>query len=62
MSVMMLAITSPFGWITGKLSEINRILPFVLNIILYVACAVLVLFSSPLAQHDNNKDADTIKA
>jgi len=58
--VMMLAITSPFGWITGKLSEINRMLPFVLNIILYTACAALVLFSASLAQYDQNKTTDAI--
>lgn len=27
--------TSPFGWIAGQLSEVNRSLPFVLNIVLF---------------------------
>ncbi len=32
--VIILAVTSPFGWIAGQLSEANRSLPFVLNIVL----------------------------
>lgn len=60
--VLMIAITSPFGWITGKLSEINRLFPFVLNIILYIACVALVLLSTTLAQHDKNRDANGIEA
>lgn len=60
--VLMIAISSPFGWITGKLSEINRMLPFVLNMILYMVCAGLVLFSAPLAQHDQSKDINKLKA
>ena len=32
--VVILALTSPFGWIAGQLSEIDRCLPFVLNIVL----------------------------
>jgi len=60
--VLMIAITSPFGWITGKLSEINRMFPFVLNIILYIACVALVLLSTTLAQHDKNRDANGIEA
>ncbi len=30
--VVVILLTSPFGWIAGQLSEINRVLPFVLNI------------------------------
>jgi MFS family permease len=41
--VTVIAFTTPFGWIAGQLSEINRILPFVLNIILY-ACAAILTF------------------
>lgn len=35
--------TTPFGWIGGRLSEINRSLPFMLTIGLYVAGAALVV-------------------
>ena len=30
--VVVILLTSPFGWIAGQLSELNRVLPFVLNI------------------------------
>lgn len=33
--VIVLLCTSPFGWIAGQISEINRRLPFVLNIVLF---------------------------
>ena len=32
---MVLIITSPFGWIAGQFSEVNRSYPFVLSIIFY---------------------------
>ncbi len=43
--VVIIAITSPFGWIAGLLSEANRILPFVMNICLYTLGALLALIS-----------------
>ena len=36
-----LLLTSPFGWIAGQMSEINRNLPFMLNIALYTLGAGL---------------------
>jgi len=41
--VIMLGITSPFGWIGGRLSEINRIFPFLINICLYI-CGFILTF------------------
>lgn len=41
--VIILAVISPFGWIAGRLSEINRNLPFVLNIIL-LSIAIILLY------------------
>lgn len=35
--VIVFLFTSPFGWIAGTLSGINRTLPFVLNLFLYTA-------------------------
>ena len=43
--VIMLAVSSPFGYIAGLLSTVSRMLPFVLNIVLYIVCAVLLLLS-----------------
>ena len=41
-----IGLSSPFGWIAGQLSEINRILPFVLNIILFALGGVLAFVAS----------------
>lgn len=35
-AVIVITLTSPFGWIAGQLSEINRVLPFYLNIFLLI--------------------------
>ena len=48
--VIVVAITSPFGFIAGKLSEVNRILPFVLNIFLFVIGLVLVWMAARSAR------------
>jgi hypothetical protein len=49
-SVIMLA--SPFGWIAGSLSSINRILPFLLNIGLLITGAVLVALAAHSADRE----------
>jgi MFS family permease len=41
--MIVIIATSPFGWIAGRLSEINRVLPFYINIVLYTLGAVLVI-------------------
>jgi hypothetical protein len=41
LSVGIILLTSPFGWIAGTLSEISKDLPFVLNVILCIVGAVL---------------------
>lgn len=38
----LILFTSPFGWIAGQLSAINRILPFVMNMGMFVIGAFLV--------------------
>lgn len=43
MFVTIIGMATPFGWIAGAFSAYNRQLPFVLNIILYVLCAVIVM-------------------
>jgi MFS family permease len=43
LSVAMLVFTSPFGWIAGQLSQVNRSLPFVLNIALFAIGGLLTL-------------------
>ena len=46
--VMMILATSPFGWIAGQLSQLDRNLPFVLSIALYGLGGLLTLLSSRL--------------
>ena len=43
--VVVILLTSPFGWIAGQLSEINRTLPFILNTALFFVGAALVLLA-----------------
>ena len=45
-----LMITSPFGWIAGILSSIDRTYPFYLNIAFYVIGLVLTIFAARVAQ------------
>jgi MFS family permease len=48
--VLVITVTSPFGWIAGQLSEINRILPFLLIIVLSVAGILLIYMTGRLAK------------
>lgn len=41
--VLQLALSTPFGWITGEVSQWNRTAVFVLNGALYLLCAILVV-------------------
>ena len=47
--VVMIGLSTPFGWIGGWLSGINRMLPFLLNIVLYVLVGVVIARSKPIA-------------
>ena len=42
--------TSPFGWVAGQLSTIDRALPFVLNIVLFAVGGVLAMLAGKLAE------------
>ena len=50
MYVGIILITSPFGWIAGTLSGLDKILPFILNIALFGAGAVLAYLAGNAAQ------------
>jgi MFS family permease len=45
LNVMVLVFASPFGWIAGQLSTVDRRLPFVLSVGLFAAGGVLVSLS-----------------
>jgi MFS family permease len=44
--VIVITFTSPFGWIAGQLSEMDRVLPFVLNLGILAVGAFLVVLAS----------------
>lgn len=48
MTVVMLSVTIPFGYIAGFLSSVNRNLPFILNIALFAIAFAIVLTSRKL--------------
>lgn len=48
--VGIILITSPFGWIAGSLSELNKSLPFILNIALFMIGAGLAYLAGNAAQ------------
>lgn len=49
--MMMLAASSPFGWIAGWLSGMNRMYPFLLIIVLFILCAIVLQRSHPMVQN-----------
>lgn len=48
--VGIILLTSPFGWIAGNLSELNKSLPFILNIVLFASGAVLAALAGKASQ------------
>jgi len=46
--VIMIAFTSPFGWLVGLIAEYNRMLPFLLNIAIYIFAALIIIFSKTM--------------
>jgi MFS family permease len=54
LSVIMLVFTSPFGWIGGQLSQLNRSFPFVLNIVLFATCALLAFIATRHISHNQD--------
>jgi MFS family permease len=49
--VGIILLTSPFGWIAGKLSEFNKDFPFILNIILFALGALLAHLAGQASKH-----------
>jgi Na+/melibiose symporter-like transporter len=52
--VVLILFTSPFGWIAGQLSAVNRILPFIFNIGLFAIGGLLVWVSNRLVNTDQD--------
>jgi len=48
MGVIVISLVSPFGWIAGQLSDLNRVFPFYLNIGLFVIGLILVVLAGKI--------------
>jgi len=59
--VGIILFTSPFGWIAGALSEINKNLPFILNIFLFVIGAVLAYLAGKASQEREKAEVTTVQ-
>jgi MFS family permease len=57
LSVGIILLTSPFGWIAGTLSGVNKDLPFILNIALFLIGAVLAYLAGQASQKRRAADA-----
>ena len=57
LNMIIMAITAPFGWIGGLLSNISRTLPFVLNLGLLVlgACITLLYYHKNTDHHEQSE-------
>ncbi|NSW53834.1 MAG: MFS transporter [Anaerolineae bacterium] len=55
-------LTSPFGWIAGTLSSINRNFPFILNMVLYSLGVLLVGLASRAADRHKQELAEAAAA
>ena len=56
--VIMIGLTSPFGWIAGLLSEKWRGLPFVLNLILFIVGAIFTYYLAIVLERKNQKKTE----
>jgi MFS family permease len=59
--VIVILFTSPFGWIAGQLSEVNRTIPFVLNIGFFIAGIVLVFLASRISSDEPQQWASPVE-
>jgi len=57
--VGVILFSSPFGWIAGTLSEINKALPFLLNIALFAVGAILAYMAGKVSQQGPIMEAAT---
>ena len=53
-------ITSPFGWIAGNLSALNKNLPFIMDIILFAVGALLAGLAGRASQKGSTPDVATV--
>lgn len=56
--VIVIVMTTPFGWVAGQLSEINRTYPFILNLVMLAAGGFLVILAGKVATHNPEVEAE----
>ncbi len=54
MYVGIILITSPFGWVVGKLSEMNKTFPFILSIALFATGVLLAYLAGQISLQKKN--------
>jgi uncharacterized membrane protein YeaQ/YmgE (transglycosylase-associated protein family) len=57
--VGVILLSSPFGWIAGTLSSINKDLPFLLNIALFGIGAILAYAAGQISLREQTMEAAT---
>jgi MFS family permease len=58
--VGIILLTSPFGWIAGTLSEVNKDLPFILNISLFAMGALLAYLAGKASQERRKAEVTAV--
>lgn len=58
-AVGIILLTSPFGWIAGKFSEMNKDLPFILNIALFAVGALLAYLAGRASNRRQAAEAES---
>jgi MFS family permease len=60
MYLVIILLSSPFGWIAGNLSGINKDLPFILNIALFIIGMVLSYLAGRASQREVLPEIGTV--
>ena len=58
--VGVILLTSPFGWIAGTLSGLNKGLPFILNVVLFAAGALVAALAGNASQKNTAAEAPAL--
>ena len=56
----MVGAASPFGWIAGQLSSLDRRLPFVMNMVIFLIVGAAILFSREITRLDREHRAGAV--
>jgi MFS family permease len=52
--MIVIVFTTPFGWIAGALSQVNRVLPFLMNIAFFAAGSLLAYLAAKVPSQESN--------